>query len=36
MLKKKEAYNAELYRKFDIIPVESEITVQQAVLFVRS
>lgn len=28
MLKKKEPYNAELYRKSDVLPVEREITVE--------
>ena len=28
MLKKKEAYNAELYKKSDVLPVEREITVE--------
>ena len=35
MLKNKETYNAELYRKSDIIPVEREITVEQAILMAQ-
>lgn len=35
MLKKNEPYNAELYRKSDVIPVEREITVEQAILMVQ-
>ena len=36
MLKNKETYNAELYRKSDLIPVDREITVEQAVLIAQS
>ena len=35
MLKNKEAYNAEFYKKSDIIPVEREITVEQALLLAK-
>lgn len=35
MLKKKEPYNAELYKKSDILPVEREITVEQAILIAQ-
>lgn len=35
MLKNKETYNAELYRKSDLIPVEREITVEQAILMAQ-
>lgn len=35
MLKKKEPYNAELYRKSDVLPVNREITVEQAILLAR-
>lgn len=35
ILKKKEPYNAELYRKSDIIPVNREITVEQALQLAR-
>jgi transposase len=35
MLKNKETYNAELYRKADVIPVEREITVEQAILIAQ-
>lgn len=35
MLKNKETYNAELYRKSDVIPVEREITVEQAILMAQ-
>ncbi|MHC6178857.1 IS110 family RNA-guided transposase [Clostridium sp. JNZ X4-2] len=35
MLKNKETYNNELYRKSDIIPVEREITVEQAILMAQ-
>ena len=35
MLKNKETYNAELYRKADVIPVEREITVEQAILMAQ-
>ncbi len=35
MLKKKEPYNAELYRKSDVLPVEREITVEQAIIMAQ-
>lgn len=35
MLKKKEPYNAELYKKSDVLPVEREITVEQAILIAQ-
>lgn len=35
ILKKKEPYNADLYRKSDVIPVEREITVEQAILLAQ-
>lgn len=35
MLKNKEPYNAELYRKSDILPVNREITVEQAILMAQ-
>lgn len=35
MLKKKESYNAELYKKSDVLPVEREITVEQAILIAQ-
>lgn len=35
MLKKKQPYNAELYKKSDNLPVEREITVEQALLFAQ-
>lgn len=35
MLKNKETYNAELYRKSDVIPVEREITVEQAIMMAQ-
>jgi transposase len=36
MLKNKEPYNAELYRKSDVLPVNREITVEQAILIAQS
>lgn len=36
MLKNNEPYNAELYRKSDVIPIDREITIEQAVLLARS
>jgi len=36
MLKNKETYNAELYRKSDVIPLEREITVEQAILIAQT
>lgn len=35
ILKKKEAYNPELYKKSDVLPVNREITVEQAILLAR-
>ena len=35
MLKNKEPYNAELYRKCDVLPVNREITVEQAILMAQ-
>lgn len=35
MLKKKEPYNAELYKKSDALPIEREITVEQAILIAQ-
>lgn len=35
MLKKKEPYNAELYRKSDVLPANREITVEQAILMAK-
>ena len=32
ILKNKEPYNAELYKKSDVLPVDREITVEQAIL----
>jgi hypothetical protein len=36
MLKKKEPYNADLYRKSDVIPVDREITFEQAIFLAQS
>lgn len=36
MLKKKEPYNAELYKKSDHLPVEREITIEQAILIAQN
>ena len=36
ILKKKEPYNPELYKKLDVLPVTREITVEQAVKLARS
>jgi transposase len=36
ILKKKESYNAELYRKSDVLPVNREITVEQAIILART
>lgn len=36
ILKKKEPYNAELYRKSDVLPVNREITLEQAILLAQS
>ena len=35
MLKNKEEYNADLYRKSDVLPIEREITVEQAILMAQ-
>ena len=35
MLKNKEPYNAELYRKSEILPVNREITIEQAILMAQ-
>lgn len=35
MLKNKEPYNAELYRKSDVLPVNREITVEQAIIMAQ-
>ena len=35
MLKKNESYNAELYKKSDTIPIDREITVEQAVIIAK-
>ena len=35
MLKNKEPYNAELYRKSDVLPLNREITVEQAILLAQ-
>ena len=36
ILKKKQPYNAELYRKSDVLPVSREITVEQAILLAKT
>ena len=36
MLKNGENYNAELYRKYDFLPVDWEITVEQAIIIARN
>ena len=36
MLKNGETYNAELYRKSDLPPVDREITVEQAIIIARN
>ena len=36
MLKNGENYNAELYRKSDLPPVDREITVEQAIIIARN
>ena len=36
ILEKKEPYNAELYKKSDILPVSREITVEQAIALAKS
>lgn len=35
MLKNKEPYNTELYRKSDVPPVNREITIEQAILMAQ-
>jgi transposase len=35
-LKNKEPYNAELYKKLDVLPVVREITVEQAILLAKA
>ena len=35
MLKKNEPYNADLYRKSDVLPLSREITVEQAILMAQ-
>jgi hypothetical protein len=36
ILKNKESYNAELYRKSDVLPGDREITVEQAILLAKA
>lgn len=36
ILKKKEPYNADLYKKSDLLPVDREITVEQAILIAKN
>jgi transposase len=36
ILKNKESYNAELYRKSDVLPVDREITIEQAILLAKA
>ena len=36
LLKNGENYNAELYRKSDLLPVDREITVEQALMMARN
>ena len=36
MLKNGENYNAELYRKSDLLPVDRKITVEQAIIITRN
>ncbi|MCP3774574.1 IS110 family transposase [Paenibacillus sp. MZ04-78.2] len=36
ILKNKEPYNAELYKKSDVLPVDREITVEQAILIAKA
>lgn len=36
IMKKKESYNAELYKKSDVLPVNREITVEQAILLAKA
>lgn len=35
MLKNKESYNAELYRKSDVLPIDREIMVEQTILMAQ-
>lgn len=36
ILEKKEPYNAELYRKSEVLPVNREITIEQAILLAKT
>ncbi len=36
ILKKKEPYNAELYKKSDVLPASREITIEQAILLAKT
>lgn len=36
ILKKKQSYNAELYRKSDVLPVSREITIEQAIILAKT
>lgn len=36
IIKKKEPYNAELYKKSDVLPVDREITVEQAIILAKA
>lgn len=36
ILKKKEPYNPDLYKKSDVLPVDREITVKQAILIAKT
>lgn len=36
IIQKKEPYNAELYKKSDVLPVDREITVEQAILLAKT
>jgi transposase len=36
ILKNKEPYNPELYKRVDVLPVEREITIEQAIILARS
>ena len=36
ILQKKEPYNAELYKKYDVLPVDREITIEQAILIAKN
>ena len=35
MLKNNEVYNAELYKKSDILPIDREISIEQAILIAK-